>query len=266
MLGKLMKYEFKATWKLIVPMEVFVIVMSLFAYATIHMAFFNSSNELVEMTGAFVLMTYGLSMFVISVVTVIYLIYRFYISVYSDEGYLLHTLPVDKHHIIISKALVSAIWIISNIILIYLSVIFLLSSNKEIIGAVREGFGYYFEIINRYKKINGFTVIMTFVASFIAMFARILKVTACISLGQLSSNHKVLLSFGFYYAIYVVQRIFTMIYYTIITLVERKSGNLNYTSSMIGNGWEFTLISSLIYCVIFYFLTWYVMDKKLNLD
>ena len=266
MLGKLMKYEFKATWKLIVPMEVFMIVMSLFAYASIRMAFYNSRNDLVEMTGAFVIMAYGLSMFVISVVTVIYLIYRFYISVYSDEGYLLHTLPVDKHHIIISKALVSAIWIIINIILIYLSLIFLLSSNKEAVEAIRDGFDYYIEIINRYNKINVFTVIMTMVASFFAMFARILKVTACISLGQLSSNHKVLLSFGFYYAIYIVQRIFAIIYYTIIALAERKSGSLTYTTSMIGSGWEFTLISSLIYCVIFYFLTWYVMDKKLNLD
>ncbi len=84
MLGKLMKYEFKATWKLIVPMEVFMIVMSLFTYASIRMAFYESSNELVEMTGAFVIMSYGLSVMVISVVTIIYLINRFYKSVYSD--------------------------------------------------------------------------------------------------------------------------------------------------------------------------------------
>lgn len=264
MLGKLMKYEFKATWKLLVPMDIFMLLMSVLTYITVQLSFFNSKNDLVEMTGILVLMAYILSMFVIAIGTVIYLIYRFYTSVYGDEGYLLHTLPIDKHHIIISKALVSAIWIILNAVLIYLSIIFLLSSNKEFVETIRDGFRYYVDILNTYNKINAFSVFMTLVASFVAMFARILKVSACISLGQLSSNHKVLVSFGIYYGIYFVQRMFTLIYYTVVSLSESTSSA--FTSSFFGNSWQFTLISGLIYCVIFYFLTWYIMDRKLNLD
>lgn len=264
MLGKLMKYEFKATWKLLVPMELFMVLMSILAYITVQLSFFDSKNDLVEMTGMLVLMTYILSMFVISIVTVIYLIYRFYTSVYGDEGYLLHTLPVDKHHIIISKALVSAIWIILNVILVYLSILFLMTTSKEFVETIRYGFDYYVNIINRYRKINAFSVFMTFVASFVTLAAKILKVSACISLGQLSSNHKVLVSFGLYYGIYFVQRIFNMIYYAVVALSADDS--MAFTTSMFGGGWAFSLISGLIYCVIFYFLTWYVMDRKLNLD
>lgn len=267
MLGKLMKYEWKATWKLLVPLNLFIAVMSILAYITIKLDFFDSDNELVISTGVLLLMTYLLSMFVILVVTVIYLIYRFYTSVYGDEGYLLHTLPVDKHHIIIAKAVVSAAWIILNIFLIYLSILFLFSTQERLIETVTDGFQFYIETVNSYNKIGAFEVIMTLVASFFAMLARILKVTACVSLGQLASNHKVLSSIGFYYAIYIVQRIFTLFYYMIVELMNRASDYSYYSySSLFNSSWEFVLLSSLVYSVIFYFLTWYVMDRKLNLD
>ncbi|MCH5248666.1 MAG: hypothetical protein J1E98_01970 [Lachnospiraceae bacterium] len=266
MLGKLMKYEFKATWKLLVPMDIFLILMSILAYITVHMTLFSSENELVEVTGTLVLATYVISMFVIMIVTIIYLIYRFYVSVYGDEGYLLHTLPVDKHHIIIAKVLAAVIWIVGNSILIYLSVVFLFTSSEEAMRGFKEAMEFYVDIINSYSRVTGFSIFMTFVASLITVIARILKVTACISLGQLSSNHKVLASFGFYYGIYVVQRIFTIIYIMTISIVNRTSNNGSLTSSLFGVGWEFALISGLIYSVIFYFLTWYVMEKKLNLD
>lgn len=264
MLGKLMKYEWKATWKLLIPLNLFIVVMSVLAYITVQLDFFESDNDLVIMTGTLLLLTYVLSMFVISVVTIIYLIYRFYTSVYGDEGYLLHTLPVDKHHIIVAKAVVSVSWIILNILLIYLSVLFLISTQERFAETLTEGFEFYMETVNSYNKIGAFEVIMTLVASFFALLARVLKITACISLGQLSSNHKVLSSIGFYYAIYIVQKMFTLLYYVIQTLILKTSNYAYYNS--FGSSWAFTLLSSLIYSVIFYFLTWYVMDRKLNLD
>jgi len=266
MLGKLMKYEWKATWKLLVPLNLFIVIMSVLAYITVQLDFFDSDNDLVIMTGAVLMLTYMLSMFVILVVTVIYLIYRFYTSVYGDEGYLLHTLPVDKHHIIIAKAIVSVSWIILNIILIYLSILFLISTQERLIETITDGFQFYVETVNSYNKIGAFEVVMTLVASFFAMLARVLKVSACVSLGQLASNHKVLSSIGFYYAIYIVQRIFALFYYMIMELINKASDYTYYSPSLLGSSWEFTLLSSLIYCVAFYFLTWYMMDRKLNLD
>lgn len=265
MLGKLMKYEWKATWKLLVPMDLFIVLMSILAYITVQLSFFDSDNFLVNMTGVIIILTYIFSMFVIVVGTMIYLIYRFYTSVYGEEGYLLHTLPVDKHHIIIAKAVVSALWIILAAVLIYLSIIFLLSTQKAFLETITDGYEYYASMVDSRNKITAFSMVMTLIASFFAMLARILKITACVSLGQLSSNHKVLSAFGFYYGIYFVQRIFVVIYYVVLALAAEAS-DYKYASSLFGTSWEFTLISSLIYCVIFYFLTWYMMDKKLNLD
>ncbi|MDE5932692.1 MAG: hypothetical protein K2H40_09480, partial [Lachnospiraceae bacterium] len=156
MLGKLMKYEWKATWKLLVPLNLFIVVMSILAYITVQLDFFDSNNALVLTTGGILLMTCVFSMFVILVVSVIYLIYRFYTSVYGDEGYLLHTLPVDKHHIIIAKAVVSASWIILNIVLIYLSILFLFSTQERLIETLTDGFQFYIETVNSYSRIGTF--------------------------------------------------------------------------------------------------------------
>ena len=264
MLGKLMKYEWKATWKLLLPMNAFIVLTSILVFIMVQMSFFDSDSGLVIMTGMVIIFTYVLSMVVISIGTVIYLIYRFYTSVYGDEGYLLHTLPVDKHHIIIAKALMSAAWVIINLIVIVFSVFFVFSAETEVLEMMAEGFGYYIDFLKEYDAITGFGILMSLIAFIFSVFARILKIFACASLGQMASNHKLLASFGFYYGIYFVQRLFQMLFLAVLGLIYEAVG---YNSvSIFGTGWEITLISNIIYCVLFYFLTWYMMDKKLNLD
>lgn len=265
MLGKLMKYEWKATWKLLVPINLFVALMSILSYIMVQLSFFDSDSDLVIMTGTMIIVAYILSIAVVSIATMIYLIYRFYTSVYGDEGYLLHTLPVDKHHIIIAKVLVSVSWVIINTVLIYVSIIMLFSTQRAFMDAMADSFEFYVEMANRngIQVISGFEVLMTLVASLFALIARVLKITACVSLGQLAPNHKVLSAFGFYCGIYFVQNIFSVFYYIIVFGVMAKAGDIRL---IFDTSWEFNLISSLIYSVIFYILTWYVMEKKLNLD
>ncbi|MCM1039879.1 MAG: hypothetical protein NC314_11225 [Roseburia sp.] len=266
MLGKLMKYEWKATWKLLAPLNLFIVLTSILAYITVQLSFFDTDSNLVILTGTMIMTTYILSMIVVSIGTTIYLIYRFYTSVYGDEGYLLHTLPVDKHHIIIAKVLVSVSWLLINAALIYVSIIVLFSTQRAFVDAMVDSFEFYVEIANDagIELIGGFDVLMTLIASLAAVIARILKVTASVSLGQLAPNHKVLSAFGIYCGLYFVQNIFS-VFYSIMVMV-RALGKPDDLFWLFSSSWEFNLISSLLYCVLFYFLTWYVMEKKLNLD
>lgn len=265
MLGKLMKYEWKATWKLLLPMDAFIVLISILVFIMVQLSFFDSDNALVVMTGTVIILTYVLSMIVIAVGTIIYLIYRFYTSVYGDEGYLLHTLPVDKHHIIIAKAVTSAAWVIINSIVIFLSLLFVFSAEMEFLEMMESAFEVYVDIVNDYHEVGGFGMFMLIIAMLFATLARILKIFASVSLGQLASNHKVLASFGFYYGIYFIQNLFEMFFFVIVAMVDRMT-DYDYSLTFLGASWEITLITSLIYCALFYFLTWYVMDKKLNLD
>lgn len=260
MLGKLMKYEWQSTWKLLVPMNLLIVVMTIFACVTVRIDIFETDNAGVIFSGIMIILTYIASMFVVMVGTAIYLIYRFYTSTYGDQGYLLHTLPVDKHHIIIAKVIVSAAWVLLSSFLMYTSVVFLIASEGELFDGFFNGVESMVEQVGS-SKISFFTVVMTLIAYTVGVFARVLKVTACISLGQLSPNHKLLTAFAFYIGVYFAQQIVNAFYYAFLGYVNKK-----LMAEYYGGSWEYTLIVGLICSVIFYLVTWHIMDKKLNLD
>ena len=260
MLGKLMKYEWSGTWKLLVPANLLIVATSFFACIMVRQTVFDYDDGTVMLT-ILVMLTYIVSMFVSFVGTAIYLIYRFYTTAYGDQGYLLHTLPVDKHQIIIAKALVSAAWLLISSFIMYMSVVFLLNFEGNIYKDFIEGLDFIIVTRTDSGAVSVFATIMTFIALIVGIFVRVLKAAACISLGQLSSNHKLLVSFAYYFAIYIIQQLVSTCYIMLVGVVGRRTGTW-----MLDTSWEFSLISGLIYVVVFYLLTWYVMDKRLNLD
>lgn len=144
----------------------------------------------------------------------------------------------------------------------YLSVVVLIASNGELLETITESLDIIISLaIADNAQLKGFAMVMTFIALLFNLFAKLLKVTACISLGQLSANHKLLFSVLYYFGIYVVQKIFTGIYFVFVIALAR-----NDSYEMEFYGWESMLVSGIIYSVVFYLITWYVMDKKLNLE
>ena len=260
MLAKLMKYEWKATWKLLVPINLLIVVMTFFACITVRIDFFNTDNDGIIFSAVMIILTYVASMFVAMIVTAVFLVYRFYTSVYGDQGYLLHTLPVDKHYIIFAKVLVSGAWVLISSILMNTSILFLFNEEEDIFSRFMDNMNVMVEWAGS-KEVTGFAVVMTLIAFLVEILARVLKITACISLGQLSSNHKLLMAFAFYFAIYIVQQIVNGFYYALLGYINEMTGEWYY-----GKSWEYSLISGLIYVVVFYVVTWYVMERKLNLD
>ncbi|MDE6212626.1 MAG: hypothetical protein K2M70_04015 [Lachnospiraceae bacterium] len=264
MLGKLMKYEWKATWKLLLSANLVTVVMSILAWIMVNAVEYSSDFSMVDFVSVMVLFTYVIGMFVVMVGTSIYLIYRFYTSTYGDQGYLLHTLPVDTHHIIIAKVLVSAMWVLINMGVIYLSILLLFAGQEDMLKNMMEGFVNALEYLGA-EKVTLFAGIMALIAGLFDLFARVLKVTACISLGQLSPNHKLMLSFVWYFGFYVVQQLFKGLYVLLLFAFQKKRSYADYFS-IFENHWEVMLLSGIVYCVVFYVLTWYVMSRKLNLD
>ena len=259
MLGKLMKYEWQATWKLLLPANLMIVVMTFFACMAIRLNFGEIKNEGIVFAAVMILVTYVGSMFVVMIGTAIYLIYRFYTSTYGDQGYLLHTLPVDKHHIVIAKVAVSTAWILFSSFLMYLSILFIFASEKGVILEMVDSMRVLA------KEMNGrpsfFVGAMTVIAFVVSVLSRVLKVTACLSLGQLWANHKLLMSFAYYFGIYFLQQILRSLYYVLLGMINRSFDTYYY-----GQTWEVTLLAGLVYTVVFYAVTWYTMEKQLNLD
>ena len=259
MLGKLMKYEWQATWKLLLPANLLIIVMTFFGCMAVRLNLGDIDNDGIMFGAVMILVTYVGSMFVVMIGTAIFLIYRFYTSTYGDQGYLLHTLPVDKHHIIIAKVLVSSGWVLFCSFLMYVSVVAIFMAEDGLIPEVIGSVGTVVETAGGARSF--LTGVMSVLAFVVSIVARVLKVTACVSLGQLSPNHKLLMSFAYYFGIYFLQQTLGSFYYVFLGLINRRLDQYYY-----GKTWEVTLISSLLYTVVFYAVTWYTMDKRLNLD
>lgn len=267
MLGKLMKYEWKATWKLLLPANLVIVVMTLIAWLVTNMVeygTYRSNLQMVDFMEVMVILTYVISMFAVYMGTAIFLIYRFYTSTYGDQGYLLHTLPVDTHHIILAKVIVSAGWLLINSLIMGGSVLILFTAREDAFFTMMEGVMDIMEFMSG-EEITMFTLVMTMVAYVFSLFARVLKVAACISLGQLSSNHKLMLSFAWYIGIYFVECLCQGVYFAIRLAFQYHSSSVDWVSYY-STQWETTLLAGIVSCVIYYILTWYVMGRKLNLE
>lgn len=122
MLGKLLKHEFRATGRIMLPIYGAVIVLSLLA---------SVSGRLMDREpGTFLYILFGLivAAFVIGIIaalimTAVLMIRRFYTNYLKDEGYLMHTLPVSVHALVWSKMIVSLVWFAATFVVIWLVIL-----------------------------------------------------------------------------------------------------------------------------------------------
>ena len=173
MLGKLMKYEWQATWKLLLPANLLIVVMTFFGCMAVRLNLGDIDNDGIVFGAVMILVTYVGSMFVVMIGTAIFLIYRFYTSTYGDQGYLLHTLPVDKHHIIIAKVLVSSGWVLFCSFLMYVSVVAIFMAED---GLIPEVIGSVGTVVETAGGAGSFlTGVMSVLAFVVSIVARVLR-------------------------------------------------------------------------------------------
>ena len=75
MLGKLMKYEWQATWRLLLPANLLIVVMTFFACMAIRLNLGDIKNEGIVFAAVMILVTYVGSMFVVMICFLTAMIY-----------------------------------------------------------------------------------------------------------------------------------------------------------------------------------------------
>ena len=98
----------------------------------------------------------------------------------------------------------------------------------------------------------------------------ILTIFAAISLSQLVRDHRVIASFAFYMALTTVQQIVSIAALIPIMLKELSaSGDAEYTASGTVTSdttvYVLSLIIGIVFSLVFYFISNYMLKKKLNL-
>ena len=287
MLGKLLKYEFKSTsrvlWFLYAGLIVVALLLGLVIRANVDFGSIDfmpapgQGNEVMGVlmsivTGAFALI-YFLLIYAIVITTTIVIIMRFYKNMLGGEGYLMHTLPVKTSSLILSKLITACCWMLIAFAVIVISTI-VLGFSSGIIGEILRNGGLR-EIIEGVKfalKQIGFSGWTFVILMAVSTVSSIMMYYVSMALGNLANNHKFLFSVLAYVGIRVVLSI-------VITITSVVSG-LQFTTAMeTANIDSFTnefarmmnmnmwsgILTQLAVAVGGFFLTNYLLSKKLNL-
>ena len=276
MFGKLLKYDFLATGRIM------GIVYAIFAAVSIYViAPFYFNDIPAEEMGPMEALKVGLLVLVVIalfIVTIVTIMIHFQKSLYSDQGYLTFTLPVKSFSILTSKVLVSSFWYLlasfSSLASIFIVIDALSKSlGEEGISLIEMLLSIFDENLNMGALV--FMLVCMLVNGFASVFLYILEVCFAVTISNTRhfQKHHVIFTLLF--------SAITVIVATTINSALADSILLGVSLNESGESLKFVTdiadanitcinilpaVTSIIFAVGFFFVTHYVMKKKINLQ
>lgn len=297
MLGKLMKYEWKNIWKAGTLMLLGMLVVTVIGCVVLRMpggvvTGLLDNNDMNATQSWFVLSSFvaTLILYVIMLLAstwgmLIFLGIRFYRSMYTDEGYLSHTLPVTANQLFLSKVLVSGVWYLFITIGIGISVVALIVSLMtgllnigELSSVLTQYNGNiwefladaFYELGRTYEEemgINllhyGITLLLTYVAG---PFITMVTLFGALTIGQLSSKHKGLMEILAYAGLTILSSIIGSTVQSAFMFGANVANSASGITVSTNSAYDINVITSLLIAAIMYGVSYYIMNRKLNLD
>lgn len=273
MLRKLFKYELKSTAKLM--LLVYMIMVAVTVLGCIAMAVSAAPSGDSPVKDFFIVIgitSYVLGIFALFIVTYVYMCVHFYRTMYSDRGYLTHTLPVSHHSILNVKLLVSLFWMLCSILLLLLSVLALIAAASR--GAIfRTDFSYFLSEFYRTSGMHfGALMLYLLVATIFSCLLYLLMVFTSASIGQLFSQHKIAASVIAGVVLYFAEQIISTIimvasgYVMLMNDMSTDSSTIPDFSGVFSMLLTPTVIYSVILSVIYYVVCYRITKKHINLE
>ena len=265
MLRKLVKYELKSIYKFFFVLYAIIIAASITFISTI-----KTSSDALEVLGFSSGLLCMFGMIALSVGLLVFTITRFNRSLLGDEGYLMFTIPTSTHNIIWSKAIAILIFNLLSVFVVVLVMILI---------------AYFIGDFNFSNVDEG-----SIVHILVSIISSTMLIYASISFGQMPAfkKHKNISAIGFFVVFSIVSEYimtklgyagldamfssFNARYYNLLQSVDQTniSQTMNDVIEIATQYSSHFLLSflglSLIVLAVEYIITYYILDKKLNLD
>ena len=282
MLGKLLKYEWKSTGRVLPLIYLAVLALSVcLGFSLRNSALFEvfeSSNGGMQDSFASItfLSVYLILIVALAVVTIVVIISRFYRSMISQEGYLMHTLPVKSWQHIVSKTIMALVWV-AIAVLVVIASFFLIGGASGLVAELREQ-QIVAMVVNEMEYFMGNAQIVLLVICTVVQGIRmILQVYLAMAIGGSVTKNKVMWSFLAFIVIAIVLTVInsvvgmTALMNDVVALdsmygmttVEEESMAVNH---LMGTAFSTQLIMDGVLAVVFFILTNYFLKKRLNLE
>lgn len=278
MFKKSLKYEMKASSRVLIPLFISVLAMS--ALVAVGLAGLNAFDELAKENETVAIVAGNILGFMVvafvalivasSITVFVLMVRRFYTSFFTDEGYLTFTLPVTVDCHLGVKTVAMMIWYAIN------DVVILLSCGIFAFGVfvlVPDSFTVDPEMINMVVESVtenfGGTVWSTVLMSAVSGLASYFLLFLAISIGcMLTKKHRFITCAVCYFVANSIVGNITSLVTTLVTVSFNAMGNLS-ASDVDLMYMTIMLITTGVYAVLgvgCYFGTRYILKNKVNLD
>ena len=271
MVKKLFKHEFIyyfRTFALFLPIVLVIGVM-----ARVFRFFENFDSVLVDIVIFSSASMLVVACFALIMLSVVVAVVRFYKNMYSAEGYLTFTLPVNNAQHIFVKLLTAICCQAICLLTVILAVMIAISGEplKDLVLALTAGISEFYEDIGAVSFIAfAFDII---VIALLSVAGNMLLYYACITVGQTAKKNRILMAVGAYFIYYVATQVISTVIVMIFTVLG-MSGVFDGIVMWLDDHMILTMhltmgISIVIYAamaVAFWFVTQSIMTKKLNLE
>ncbi len=277
MLRKLLKHEFRATGRIMLPLYLILLVTALGSNLSGRWMV-NSRHEALSLLGVLIVMAFGIAIVAVFIVAFIMMVQRFYKNLLQDEGYLMFTLPVSVHQHVWSKLIVSAVWFVATVLAVILAGL-IVAADVSFLEEFFDLLGEFFQGLRMLKiseALNG-TVILAefFVLVFLGLMAFSLQFYAALAAGHSRPGHKmawsVALFFAFQFAIQFGGSLLFMgldkVDFFHIMIQPYLAIDVNFRGiAAIHAGLLLMIACVVVYGAIFYAVTTFFLKRHLNLE
>ena len=271
MLRKLMKHEFRATSRTMLPM--FLAILALSLLMAIVVRFWDSaSSKILNVFSVLIAMGYGIALGAVFIVVLVLMIQRFRQNLLQDEGYVMFTLPVNTHQLIWSKIIVSCAWFFATLLVVMLSglLVGLLGAfDTQALMEIRQAWQEFVRWMTLEYALNGVILLLEgVILAFFSYAAMCLMFYGAMALGYSFDRRKGLLSIlfliGFMFVTQFVGASFLVVFDMgqFLSDIDMVQGSMAAFHSF----FFLDLVLTLIQGAVFYILTTQMLKKRLNIE
>ena len=250
MLAKLLKYDFKAMFKIFLPL-----INRLFSGAGLN------AEEGLGLVNSLMVLLYVLLIMAVMVVTTVIIIARFYQGLLKDEGYLMFTIPVKPWQLVASKLISAVVISMLSVLVAFISVLIIASYQ-----------GFFYDLTQVWEVLGTMTpnanglAILSVVSVFVGLICAVSQVYASMALGHLAGSHRV----GFAVLAFIVLSVIWSTVGSVIGMFGYPDVTTSLTttvfSDVMGAALVWGLVLDVVRCVVHLIITNYILSRRLNLE
>lgn len=272
MFGKVFKYEMKAVRRTLLPLYgAMILVALLFGLTTSMTTDFSGVREglpvIVDIAEIILSTLFFAGLIACSVVTFVVLIRRFYSDFLGNEGYLQLALPVTTNVHLAARTLTAFLWTLLSGVTAVLSLavlVFIFSFEIQDLA------GFFRNILDmvRSLEIPPLSMILLILSLLVSCLAGITHLYASISIGNLWSGHRMI---GSVLAYIGTGFVWSTLDGFLGAALDKSADALPFHVAGFPFSLEYGVLGAmialaLIQFILYYLITWLILDRALNLD